>query len=111
MELRNENAASEQVLELVVIEPVKIKLIQDNKAPTVRQLKPDAYRFSFSERAELTVYDAAAMEVAFNGRSLGSLGAKGRIRKLIFQSGSPDPAAAAAAAQGGGQVGEVEKKL
>ncbi|MEY4630285.1 MAG: hypothetical protein RIQ81_405 [Pseudomonadota bacterium] len=108
MELRSEKAAFEQVLELVVIEPVKIKLVQDGKAPSVKQLKPDAYRFSFSDRAELTVYDAAAMEVAFNGRSLGSLGAKGRIRKLIFQSGGPD---SAASAQGQSPVGDSEKKL
>ncbi len=109
MELSNAKASFEQVLELIVIEPVKIKLVEDKKAPTVRQLKPDAYRFTFSDRAELTVYDASAVEVAYNGRSLGSLGAKGRIRKLIFQTGAPKEMPAAA--QATDQVGENAKKL
>lgn len=104
MELRSEKANFEHVLELVVIEPVKIKLIADGKQPSIRQLKPDAYRFAFADRADLTVYDAAAVDLAFNGRSLGSLGAKGRIRRLIFQSGTPESAANNA-------VGETAKKL
>lgn len=104
LELRSEKANFEHVLELVVIEPVKIKMLADGKQPSIRQLKPDAYRFTFTDRAELTVYDAAAVEVAFNGRSLGSLGAKGRIRKLIFQSGNPESAS-------NNQVGETAKKL
>ena len=104
LQVQSEKANFEHVLELVVIEPVKIKLTSDNKEPSARQLKPDAYRFTFTDRAELTVYDAAAVEVAFNGRSLGSLGTKGRIRRLIFQSGNPESAS-------NNPVGETAKKL
>jgi len=104
LQVQSEKANFEHVLELVVIEPVKIKLTADNNAPSARQLKPDAYRYTFTDRAELTVYDAAAVEVAFNGRSLGSLGAKGRIRRLIFQSGNPESAS-------NNPVGETAKKL
>lgn len=104
LQVQSEKANFEHVLELVVIEPVKIKLTSDNNAPSARQLKPDAYRFTFTDRAELTVYDAAAVEVAFNGRSLGSLGTKGRIRRLIFQSGNPESAS-------NNPVGETAKKL
>ena len=104
LQVQSEKANFEHVLELVVIEPVKIKLTSDNNAPSARQLKPDAYRFTFTDRAELTVYDAAAVEVAFNGRSLGSLGTKGRIRRLIFQSGNPEAAS-------NNPVGETAKKL
>jgi cytoskeletal protein RodZ len=109
MELNSSKPSFEQVLELVVIEPVKVKLVEDSKVPSVRELKPDAYRFTFSDRAELTVYDAAAVEVAYNGRSLGSLGSKGRIRKLIFQTGAPREMPAAA--QAADPVGENAKKL
>lgn len=104
MELHSEKGNFEHVLELVVIEPVKVKLTSDSNQPVIKQLKPDAYRYTFVDRAELTIYDAAAVELAFNGRSLGSLGAKGRIRKLIFQSGAPESAL-------GGAVGKTEKKL
>lgn len=104
VEIQSEKANFEHVLELVVIEPVKIKLTSDSNQSVIKQLKPDAYRFTFADRAELTIYDAAAVELAFNGRSLGSLGAKGRIRKLIFQSGAPESAM-------NGAVGKTEKKL
>lgn len=105
LEVSSQRANFEHVLELVVIEPVKLKLKLDDGKVEVRQLRPDAYRFTFSDYAEMTVYDAAAIELAFNGRSLGSLGGKGRIRNLVFKSGAPEQATVS------GKIGEPEKKL
>ena len=77
-------ADGQQVLELVVKSAVKIKLGVDGASSETQDLKPDTYRYQFKERAELMIYDAASVDVAFNGRSLGSLGSKGRIRRLSF---------------------------
>lgn len=105
LEVASQRANFEHVLEMVVIEPVKVKLKLDRGQTEIRQLRPDAYRFTFSEYAEMTVYDAAAVELAFNGRSLGALGAKGRIRNLVFKSGAPEQTKVS------GQIGENEKKM
>ena len=78
----------QQVLELVVSEPVRIRLDTDQQPSVTKELSPDTYRFTFGSKADLMVYDAAALKVLFNGKSLGSLGSKGRIRRLSFQAES-----------------------
>jgi cytoskeletal protein RodZ len=78
----------QQVLELVVSEPVRIRLDTDQQPSVTKELLPDTYRFTFGSKADLMVYDAAALKVLFNGKSLGSLGSKGRIRRLSFQAES-----------------------
>lgn len=75
-----------QVLELVVTEPVRIRLDADQQPSVTKELTPDTYRFTFGSKADLMIYDAAALKVLFNGKSLGSLGHKGRIRRLSFQA-------------------------
>lgn len=78
-----------QVLELTVTEPVRVRLDVDKGQPVTKELTPDTYRFSFNDKADLLIYDAAALKISFNGKQLGSLGAKGRVRKLSFQAAPP----------------------
>lgn len=82
----NSSVAGEQVLELVVTAPVRIRLDADRQATVTKELSPDTYRFTFGSKADLMVYDAGALTVLFNGKSLGSLGSKGRVRRLSFQA-------------------------
>jgi len=80
----------EQVLELKVRETVKIRMAIDSTSPETNELKPDNYRFNFLSRAELLIFDAGAVEIAFNGRTLGALGGSGRVRRLTFSAPESD---------------------
>jgi hypothetical protein len=83
-------ASGAQTLEIVVSEPVRIKLDVDGGPPVTKELTPDTYKFTFTDHADMMVYDAGAVKISFNGRSLGSLGNKGRVRRLSFQAQAPD---------------------
>lgn len=83
------SAKFEQVLELKVTQPVRIKIATDKDGMVTKELKPDTYRFRFEDSADLLIYDAAALDVSFNGRSLGPLGNKGRVRRFTFEA-KPD---------------------
>ena len=85
------SSGTEQVLELTVSSVVKIRLDVDKGKSVVKELVPDTYRFTFTQKADMMIYDAAAVKIAFNGKQLGILGAKGRIRRLSFQAQSPSP--------------------
>lgn len=82
-------AAAAQVLELTVSSAVKVRLDVDKGKSLVKELEPDTYRFTFAQKADVMIYDAAAVKIAFNGKQLGPLGAKGRIRRLSFQAPAP----------------------
>jgi len=82
--------AGEQVLEFVVTEPVRVRLDMDDGQSQTRELAPQTYRFSFKDQADLLIYDAAALKISFNGRALGPLGNKGRVRRLSFRAGPPN---------------------
>lgn len=58
----------------------------DRGTQEVKELKPDSYQFKFKQTADIMIYNAAAVDVRFNGRSLGSLGTAGRIRRLSFSA-------------------------
>jgi len=77
---------TDQVLELTVTEPVRIRLDVDQNPPVTKELKPDTYRFTFLQKADMMIYDAAAVKISFNGHPLGVLGNKGRIRRISFQA-------------------------
>lgn len=81
---QSETAAFEQVVEIKVLEPVKIKKTIDKGETVSENLDPKTYRFIFDEKAEFLIYDASAVQVNFNGRSIGDLGEKGRIRRISF---------------------------
>ena len=83
----------EQSLDLVVLSPVRVKVDLDAGGGAVQELKPDTYHLTFSESANLLIYDAAALTISYNGNPLGELGAKGRVRRLSFRARkSNDPA-------------------
>lgn len=84
-------ASSEQVLEMTVSESVRIKLDVDGGDTVTKELAPDTYRFTFKAKADVMIYDAGAVKMSFNGRPLGSLGTKGRVRRLSFDATSPTP--------------------
>jgi transcriptional regulator with XRE-family HTH domain len=75
-----------QTVKLNVKEPLKIKIGIDGEAMKVVDLKIDQHLFQFKDRLDLLVYDASALTIQFNGDDLGSLGQKGRIRRLTFKS-------------------------
>lgn len=81
----------DQVLELTVTETVRVRIEVDNGQAVTKELEPDNYRFTFASKADLMVYDAAALKVTYNGRPLGSLGAKGRVRRLSFEAALAEP--------------------
>lgn len=79
-----ESAGFEQVVEIKVLEPVKIKKTIDQGETEVEELSQKTYRFVFDDEAEFLVYDASAVQITFNGRPIGRLGDKGRIRRISF---------------------------
>jgi cytoskeleton protein RodZ len=83
-------ASGGQVLELLVSEPVRVRMDVDAGESVVKELTPDTYRFTFTDKADMLIYDAGAVKISFNGRPLGSLGSKGRVRRISFQAASPD---------------------
>jgi cytoskeletal protein RodZ len=82
-----------QVLDLVVREPVKIKMARDDGTWVVEELQADTYQLRFKNHAQLLLYDAAAVDVTFNGKALGPLGEKGRMRRLSFKSAKSEQSA------------------
>lgn len=81
--------SANQVLEVEVTTPVRIRIGLDGEGAETKELAPQIYRFSFQNQADLMIYDAAAVKLSFNGRQLGSLGAKGRVRRLSFKADPP----------------------
>jgi cytoskeletal protein RodZ len=79
----------DQTLEFVVSAPVKVRIGLDSGETVVKELTPETYRFAFKDRADLMIYDAAALKISYNGRPLGTLGAKGRVRRLSFETAGP----------------------
>ncbi len=79
----------QQQLVIAVTEPVRIKLDVDQGPSVTRELQPDTYKFGFNKKADMLIYDAAAVQISFNGKALGTLGNKGRVRRLSFQNQVP----------------------
>ena len=87
-----ESTKGQQVLELTVSQPVRVRLDLDHGESEIRRLTPDTYKFAFSDHANMMVYDAGAVKISFNGRPLGPLGSKGRVRRLSFEAKAPSEA-------------------
>lgn len=79
-------AAFEQVLEVKVTNDVDIKLTIDGKKVERTRYLPDTYRFTFNDKAEISLGDASMVDVIYNGKSLGVLGSKGRKRRIFLQA-------------------------
>ena len=78
-----------QALNIVSTKDVKIRINIDNSGFTQKSLSPGDYEFEFTKNAEMLIYDASAVTVQFNGRPLGPLGGKGRLRKISFRHVGP----------------------
>jgi len=74
------------LLVFAVKSPVKVRMRIDNDKWTTTQLEPQKYEFQFNESAEFLVFNAAAVDIAFDGKALGSLGKEGRVRRLSFMA-------------------------
>ncbi len=74
----------EQVVEIVVKTPVRVRVKLDKQGVETHELEPRTYTYKFQDHAELLIFNAAAVGVSFNGRPLGSLGSNGRVRRLSF---------------------------
>jgi cytoskeletal protein RodZ len=81
-----------QSLTISVIEPVKIKFETDDEKPVVKDFEVGTYKFGFRKSTDLLIYDAAAVQISFNGKPIGPLGTKGRVRRIGFRADSPDKA-------------------
>jgi cytoskeletal protein RodZ len=77
-----------QSLSFEVKYPVTIKLALDKGEYELKELPEGQHKFTFSEEARLLIYDAAAVDLNYNGKSLGDLGKKGRVRRLSFKKSS-----------------------
>jgi len=90
-DLANEDEKTQNnLLKIIVKENVKIKKKIDQGKTEVTEMTPNTYSFEVNEMVELLIYDAASVEIEFNGRNLGNLGRKGRIRKLVFVKSDVD---------------------
>jgi hypothetical protein len=79
--------AFEQTIALKVTEPVQVKLTLDGKrVVNGDEMAPGEYSYTFRSKAEMNISDASAVDVVYNQKSLGSLGSKGRRRKIAFQA-------------------------
>ena len=75
-----------QELRVVANSPVRLRYKKDAEQWVAQDLKAETYTYQFKDGMQVMVYDAGAVEVFFNGKSLGNLGNKGRIRRLNFQT-------------------------
>jgi hypothetical protein len=75
-----------QNITLLVVETAKVKIGFDGSSMKVIELKPETYRYQFKDRADLLIYDAGALRIQFNGKDLGTLGQKGRIRRITLKA-------------------------
>lgn len=82
--------AGDQILELAVLEPIRIRSDIDGGGTRIREYTPGSYEIRFNDKVEMMVYNAAAVKISFNGRPLGVLGSKGRVRRISFQAALPN---------------------
>jgi hypothetical protein len=79
----------EQRLDLVVTESVRVRADVDGAGSQTKDYAPGTYQIQFKDKVEMMIYDAAALKISFNGKPLGPLGSKGRVRRISFQSAAP----------------------
>lgn len=85
--------AARSVVTLTVLEPVKVRFkTAGKKRGQTLVLKPDTYQYPFASTLEALIFDASKVTISFNGKSLGNIGSKGRVRKITFHhKKSPAP--------------------
>lgn len=78
-------AGVRQTLEIFARERVVVRLVKDGGAPQNITLEPKQHAFEFRDEAQVLIFDASVVDVKYNGRSLGPLGKRGRVRRLSFK--------------------------
>lgn len=78
----------QQLLEIIVSEKVRLRTDIDAGGGQTKEYLPGIYQIKFVNKIDMMVFDAAAVKLTFNGRNIGSLGNKGRVRRISFQSNS-----------------------
>ncbi len=74
-----------QTLVFQVKKEVKVRIKVDKEAWITEVFTPDlSLQYKFSDRIQLLVFDASALDLSFNGMPVGELGAEGRVRRLSF---------------------------
>ena len=77
--------AGSEVLDLRIKKEVKIRIKVDKESWVTKTLPADtSIQYKFNDKVQLLVFDASALDLNFNGKSLGDLGEPGRIRRLSF---------------------------
>lgn len=82
------NGRGKQIIQVNARSRVVIRLTMDGGPQQTLTLEPRQHQFEFADRANMLIFDAGSVDVKFNGRPLGDLGKKGRIRRLSFQNAS-----------------------
>ena len=74
-----------QTLQLIVKEPIKLKISRDKAAWEEKELQPDSYNYSFDEEADLIISDPSSVEILYNGKNLGVFGKAGERKRISFK--------------------------
>jgi len=74
----------QQVLDFSVKAKVKVRMKIDEGNWETLDLNEGEWQYRFSKSAHLLVFDAGAVQIAYNGKPLGELGKQGRVRRLSF---------------------------
>lgn len=82
---------SDSAISIFAKEEVIIKIRKDEETRVVYNLQSgDLKNLDFAQDLQLLIMDASAVDVSFQGKSLGSLGKKGRVRRITFSHRNPD---------------------
>ncbi|MBC7530494.1 MAG: helix-turn-helix domain-containing protein [Oligoflexus sp.] len=71
-------------LDIVVKQPVSVRIGRDKDKQVIETLQPDTYRFQFDEQLRLLVDDMSSVEIKFKGQVIPNKGTKGEKRYMTF---------------------------
>jgi len=71
-------------LKLHVKHPGKFRIKIDGKNPVIKQYKTGIWTMTFKKKLELLVYDASTVKIFYHQKFIGTLGRKGKIRRISF---------------------------
>ncbi|MBF0440308.1 MAG: helix-turn-helix domain-containing protein [Oligoflexales bacterium] len=73
------------LIELQIKEPVKIKYSIDDGERIEETIDPSSRKYEFRNNAVFQIYNPAALNILFNGKDLGPVGEKGKIKRITFR--------------------------
>ncbi len=77
------------MVELRVKERLSMRINVDDRGWETSNYEPDTYQIKFKDKINLLVFDAAAVEVFFNGKITWQLRRQGKVRRLSFVAQPP----------------------